>query len=84
MNGAIGKAPSSKTVVWIEFIAEAIVAIVKILAAAFTGSASMAEEGVHSVVDVGSGGLILYGYRRSEASRAIGRNISFTNLRPRD
>ena len=41
------------------------VAAVKIAAALFTGSASMAAEGVHSVVDVSNGGLMLYGYRRS-------------------
>src|ERR1700742_4589109 len=59
------KTLSSKTIVWVELIADVLVAIVKLIAAFFTGSAAMAAEGVHSVVDVGSGGLMLYGYRRA-------------------
>lgn len=59
------KTLSFKTVVWVELIADVLVAVVKLAAAFFTGSAAMAAEGVHSVVDVGSGGLMLYGYRRS-------------------
>ncbi len=59
------KTLSSKTIVWVELIADVLVAVVKLAAAFFTGSAAMAAEGVHSVVDVGSGGLMLYGYRRS-------------------
>jgi cation diffusion facilitator family transporter len=55
-----------KTIVWVELIADVLVAVVKLLAAFFTGSASMAAEGVHSVVDVGSGGLMLYGYQRAQ------------------
>lgn len=60
------KTLSSKTIVWVELIADVLVAIAKLVAAFFTGSAAMAAEGVHSVVDVGSGGLMLYGYRRSQ------------------
>jgi cation diffusion facilitator family transporter len=57
---------SPKTIVWLELIADMPVAIVKLAAAFFTGSAAIAAEGVHSVVDVGSGGLMLYGYRRAQ------------------
>lgn len=57
---------TSKTVVWVGLAADALVAAVKIVAALFTGSASLAAEGIHSVVDVGSGGLMLYGYRRAQ------------------
>ena len=60
------KTLSSKTMVWVELIADVLVAIVKLAAAFFTGSAAIAAEGVHSVVDVGSGGLMLYGYRRAQ------------------
>lgn len=60
------KTMSTKTVVRAELIADVLVAVVKLLAAFFTGSASMAAEGIHSVVDVGSGGLMLYGYQRSK------------------
>jgi cation diffusion facilitator family transporter len=61
----VDKTLSFKTIVWVELIADVLVAVVKLAAAFFTGSAAMAAEGVHSVVDVGSGGLMLYGYRRS-------------------
>lgn len=57
---------SSKTIVWVELIADVLVSVVKLVAAFFTGSAAMAAEGVHSIVDVGSGGLMLYGYRRAQ------------------
>jgi divalent metal cation (Fe/Co/Zn/Cd) transporter len=60
------KALSSKTIVWVELVADALVAVVKLFAAFFTGSAAMAAEGIHSVVDVGSGGLMLYGYQRAQ------------------
>ena len=52
--------------VWIELIADVLVAAIRLAAALFTGSASMAAEGVHSIVDIGSGGLMLYGYRQSQ------------------
>jgi len=62
----VDSASPFKTIVWVELIADVLVAVVKLFAAFFTGSASMAAEGVHSVVDVGSGGLMLYGYQRSQ------------------
>jgi Cation efflux family len=63
------KALSSKTIVWLELIADVLVAVVKLLATFFTGGASMAAEGIHSVVDVGSGGLMLYGYQLAARPR---------------
>lgn len=56
----MAKALASKTIVWIELIADVLVAAIKLAAALFTGSASLAAEGVHSIVDVGSAGLMLY------------------------
>ena len=60
------KALSSRTIVRVELIADVLVAVAKLVAAFFTGSVGMAAEGVHSVVDVGSGGLMLDGYHRSQ------------------
>lgn len=41
------------------------VAVTKLVAAAVTGSAAMFSEAVHSVVDCGNEGLLLYGYHRA-------------------
>jgi divalent metal cation (Fe/Co/Zn/Cd) transporter len=46
------KALPSEKIVWVEMIANVVVARVKLCAALFTASASMAAEAVHSIVDV--------------------------------
>ena len=57
---------SSKTVVWIGLAADALVAAAKFAAALFTGSASIAASSIQSLVSAGSGGLMLYGFRRAQ------------------
>lgn len=55
----------SKRVVYAALIGNLLVAATKFVAAAATGSSSMLSEAVHSVVDTGNEGLLLYGYFRS-------------------
>ena len=43
-----------------------IIALIKFVAAALTGSSAMIAEGIHSVVDTGNGVLLLLGMRRAE------------------
>ena len=62
----MAKALSSKTIVWVDLAADVAAAVVEIGASTFTGSASIAASGVQSMVDVGSGGMLLYGYRRPQ------------------
>ncbi|MFA5955127.1 cation diffusion facilitator family transporter [Hyphomicrobium sp.] len=55
----------SKRVVYSALVGNLLVAATKFIAAAVTGSSSMLSEAVHSLVDTGNEGLLLYGYFRS-------------------
>jgi cation diffusion facilitator family transporter len=57
--------PRSKTVVYAALLGNLLVAMTKFGAALVTGSSSMMSEGVHSLVDTGNEGLLLYGLHRS-------------------
>jgi len=57
--------PRSKTVVYAALFGNLLVALTKFGAAFITGSSSMMSEGVHSLVDTGNEGLLLYGFYRA-------------------
>ena len=59
-------ASSSKKVIFAALIGNSLIAITKFGASWFTGSSAMFAEGVHSLVDTGNQGLLLYGLRRAK------------------
>lgn len=58
-------ADSPRPVIYVALACNAAIAIAKFAAAVASGSAAMAAEGVHSIVDMGNQALLLYGLRRS-------------------
>jgi cation diffusion facilitator family transporter len=56
----------SKIAVIAAVIGNLAIAIVKFIAAAITGSSAMISEGIHSLVDMGNGGLLLHGMKQAK------------------
>jgi cation diffusion facilitator family transporter len=58
-------ASKTNTVVYAALAGNVLVALTKAVAAAMTGSSAMLSEAIHSFVDTGNEGLLLYGMHRS-------------------
>jgi cation diffusion facilitator family transporter len=59
-------AGSSKTVIYAALIGNSLIAVIKFIAAAITGSSAMLSEGIHSLVDTGNQILLLLGLKRAQ------------------
>ncbi len=59
-------ASGSKKVIYAALAGNGLIAITKFGAGSITGSAAMISEGIHSLVDTGNQGLLLYGLHRAK------------------
>ncbi len=59
-------ASGSKKVIFAALIGNTLISITKFVAASITGSSAMLSEGIHSLVDTGNQGLLLYGIARAK------------------
>ena len=57
---------SSKTAIYAALVGNSLIAITKFVAAGITGSSAMMSEGIHSLVDTGNQGLLLYGMKSAK------------------
>ncbi|WP_299813226.1 cation diffusion facilitator family transporter [uncultured Roseibium sp.] len=56
----------SKKVIYAALVGNSLIAVTKFAAAAYTGSSAMLSEGIHSLVDTGNQGLLLYGLKKAK------------------
>jgi cation diffusion facilitator family transporter len=80
------ESPESKVAIIAAILGNVAVAVTKFIAAALTGSSAMISEGIHSLVDTGNGGLMLWGIHKSKEAPDVehpfghGREVYFWSL----
>ncbi len=68
-------ATGSKKVIYAALAGNTLIAVTKFIAASITGSSAMLSEGIHSLVDTGNQGLLLYGMKK--AAQPADKNFPF-------
>ncbi len=68
-------ASGSKKIIFAALVGNTLIAITKFVAATITGSSAMLSEAIHSLVDTGNQGLLLYGMKR--AKKPAGKDFPF-------
>jgi cation diffusion facilitator family transporter len=67
----------SRLFIYISLAVDLLIAVAKFTAAAFTGSASMISEGVHSIIDAASQVLLIWGIKRSAQKPDLNRPFGY-------